>query len=59
MARTIFTDIATFFGDIGRARDAIENYRRLDSLSDDQLRTRGLQRGGELVRIAMDRAGLR
>ncbi len=59
MARNIFTDIATFFGDIGRANEAAELYRRLDALSDDQLRARGLQRGGALVSAAMKRAGLR
>ncbi len=59
MARNIFTDIATFFGDIGRARDAVEHYRRLDAMTDRQLNARGLTRGGDLVRSAMERSGLR
>lgn len=51
----IFTSISDLFGDIGRARAASTLYRDLSVLSDDSLKSRGLQRS-DLPRYAFDKA---
>ena len=42
--RTLFSSIGSFFGDIGRANEAVRTYNRLDAMSDERLASRGLER---------------
>lgn len=45
MARNRFIDpIVGLFGDIGRARHAVNEYERLNRLSDEALAARGISR---------------
>lgn len=56
MARNrVFDSISGFFGDVGRARNASNLYSDLSSMSDDALRSRGLNRS-DLARHAFDTA---
>jgi len=56
MARNrVFDSISGFFGDVGRARNASNLYSDLSSMSDDALRSRGLNRA-DLARHAFDTA---
>lgn len=56
MARnSVFNSIGTFFGDIGRARNASNLYSELSGMSDDALKARGLSRDG-LPSYAFERA---
>jgi hypothetical protein len=43
-----------FFGDLARAKRARDTYFRLDALSDATLAARGLTRGGDLARKAIE-----
>jgi hypothetical protein len=51
----VFDTISGFFGDVGRARNASKLYSNLSSMSDDALRSRGLNRA-DLVQYAFDTA---
>ncbi|WP_421952246.1 hypothetical protein [Pelagibacterium sp.] len=56
MARNrVFDSISGFFGDVGRARNASNLYADLSNMSDDALRSRGLNRS-DLARHAFDTA---
>ncbi|MEQ8445659.1 MAG: hypothetical protein RIB57_07225 [Pelagibacterium sp.] len=56
MARNrVFDSISGFFGDVGRARNASNLYSDLSNMSDDALRSRGLNRA-DLARHAFDTA---
>jgi uncharacterized protein YjiS (DUF1127 family) len=55
MQNTLLTQIAGFFGDIGRARTAMLNYDRLNAMGDRRLAELGLTRG-ELPAEALRRA---
>jgi hypothetical protein len=56
MARNgVFASISGFFGDVGRARNASNLYSNLSNMSDDALRSRGLNRA-DLARHAFDTA---
>ena len=56
MARNrVIDSISGFFGDVGRARNASNLYSDLSNMSDDALRSRGLNRA-DLARHAFDTA---
>lgn len=55
MSNKVIDGLAGFLGDIGRARAASALYRDLSGLSDDALKSRGLNRE-HLPRYAFDKA---